>query len=138
MSSASVPMLSTGPFDDFEHVAASQPEELGDLFLPNFYFGCEADDPMTATAFDRSRTPFGQALHAMFSSDIGHWDVPDMTEVLEEAWEQVERGWLDRAAFRDFVFGNAARFYTDTNADFFRGTVVEQAVGAELRRELKP
>jgi predicted TIM-barrel fold metal-dependent hydrolase len=127
-------MLSGGPFDDFEHIAANRAEELADLFLPNFYFGCEADDPMTATAFDCSRTPFGRPLHAMFSSDIGHWDVPDMTEVLEEAWEHVEKGWLDRAAFRDFTFGNAARFYTDTNPEFFAGTVVEKAVNAELRR----
>ncbi|MEE2663370.1 MAG: amidohydrolase family protein [Myxococcota bacterium] len=123
--------LSSGPFDDFEHVAAASEQELGDRFVPNFYFGCEADDPMTATAFDTERTPFGRPLHAMFSSDIGHWDVPDMTDVLDEAWEHVERGWLDRPAFRDFVFSNAVRFYTDTNPDFFAGTVVEKAVAAE-------
>ena len=67
----------------------------------------------------------------MFSSDIGHWDVPDMTEVLEEAYENVDHGWLDAAQFRDFVFGNVTRFYTDTDPDFFRGTVVERPV-AEL------
>lgn len=89
---------------------------------------------MTATAFESRRNPFGVHLHAMFSSDIGHWDVPDMVEVLEETWEQVEKGWLDRSAFRDFVFGNAARFYTDTNPDFFRGTVVERQVEEERAR----
>ena len=101
---------------------------MADRFVTNLYFGCEADDPMTSTAFDRSRTPLGRPIRAMFSSDIGHWDVPDMLEVLGEAWENVEKGWLDRAAFRDFVFGNVARFYTDTNPDFFAGTVVEKAV----------
>jgi hypothetical protein len=54
-----------------------------------------------------------------------------MLEVLVEAYENVEHGWLSRADFRDFVFGNVARFYTDTNPDFFRGTVVEKAVHQE-------
>jgi hypothetical protein len=119
-----------GPFDDFEHVHVSTSEDLADRFLTNFYFGCEADDPMTGTAFDTSRTPLGRPVRALFSSDIGHWDVPDMLEVLGEAWENVEQGWLDRPAFKDFVFGNAARFYTDTNPDFFVGTVVEKAVSS--------
>ncbi len=119
-----------GPFDDFERVGASCAEDLADRFVPNFYFGCEADDPMTATAFDTARTPLGRRVHAMFSSDIGHWDVPDMLGVLPEAWENVERGGLDRAAFKDFTFANAARFYTETNPDFFAGTVVEKSVAA--------
>ena len=123
--------LSAGPFDDFQHVDVKSPEEIGDRFVPNFYFGCEADDPMTATAFDTRRSPLGRSLHAMFSSDIGHWDVPDMTKVLEEAWENVEHGWLDRPAFREFVFGNAVRFYTDTNPDFFAGSVIEKQAAAE-------
>ena len=29
-------------------------------------------------------------MKAVFSSDIGHWDVPDMREVVEEAYEMVE------------------------------------------------
>ena len=33
----------------------------------------------------------------MFGSDIAHWDVPDMAEVLEEAWEMVEHGWINEA-----------------------------------------
>ena len=121
-----------GPHDDFAALSLASPEDVRDRFVPNFYFGCEADDPMTATAFDRDRIPLGATISAMFSSDIGHWDVPDMRKVLGEAYENVEKGWLDRSQFRDFVFGNALRFYTDTNPDFFRGTVVEQAV-AEAR-----
>jgi predicted TIM-barrel fold metal-dependent hydrolase len=117
-----------GPYDDFEHVGVASAEALADRFLPNFYFGCEADDPMTAAAFDTARTPFGRPLRAMFSSDIGHWDVPDMREVLVDAYEAVERAWLTRAAFRDFAFANAVRFYTDTNRDFFAGTAIEGAV----------
>ena len=42
------------------------------------------------TAFNTAINPFGARLHAMMGSDIAHWDVPDMTEVLEEAWEMVD------------------------------------------------
>jgi len=44
--------------------------------------------------------PFGAKLGAVLSSDISHFDVPDMTEVLEEAWELVTsilEGWEDEA-----------------------------------------
>ncbi len=123
-----------GPYDDFAALDIKCPEDIRDRFVPNFYFGCEADDPMTASAFDRDRIPLGASISAMFSSDIGHWDVPEMTEVLEEAFENVEKGWLNEAQFRDFVFGNAMRFYTDTNRDFFRGTSVELAVADELQQ----
>ena len=71
----------------------------------------------------------------MFSSDIGHWDVPDMTDVLEEAHENVDRGWLDKPpSFKRLrLRTNVARFYTDTNPDFFTGTAVEEQVAHELR-----
>jgi hypothetical protein len=60
----------------------------------------------------------------MFSSDIGHWDVPDMREVLEEAYELVEHGHADEADFRDFVFTNPVRLHTGLNEQFFAGTSV--------------
>jgi hypothetical protein len=34
--------------------------------------------------------------------------------------------------FREFTFTNAARLHTRNNPDFFKGTVVEQAVADEL------
>lgn len=88
-------------------------------------FGCEADDPMTGIAFDTKRMPLGRELRAMFSSDIGHWDVPDMREVLPEAHEHIEHGWLDEDGFRRFLCDNAFGFYTESNPAFFRGTVLE-------------
>lgn len=121
-----------GPFDEFAGMEISRPEELVDLYVPNLAFGCEADDPLTSMAFDRTRLPFGRPLTALFSSDIGHWDVPDMCEVLVEAFENVERGWMTPTDFEAFVFGNAARFYTDTNPAFFAGTAVEAAVARSL------
>jgi hypothetical protein len=51
-----------------------------------------------------------------------------MTEVLPEAYEGVEHGIITESDFRDFVFGNAVRFWTDVNPNFFTGTVVESQV----------
>jgi predicted TIM-barrel fold metal-dependent hydrolase len=116
------------PPDDFARCEIERAEDIRDLFVTPFSFGCEADDPMTKLAFDRQLNPFGSQLSAMFSSDIGHWDVRDMREVVEEAYELVEHGALDEQEFADFTFGNVARFYTDANPRFFEGTAVEADV----------
>jgi predicted TIM-barrel fold metal-dependent hydrolase len=107
-------------------------EDIRDLFVPNFYFGCEADDPLNASAFNTKMNPFGAKLQAVFSSDIGHWDVPDMRDVVHEAHEGVEKGLLTEADFRDFVFTNPATLWTGMNPDFFKGTVVETQVNRLL------
>ena len=69
--------------DEFAACGIERAEDIHDLFVAPFFCGCEADDPMTATAFNTKANPFGARLNAMFGSDISHWDVPDMTEVLE-------------------------------------------------------
>ncbi len=114
--------------DEFAALGIDSAEEIPGLFVPNFFFGCEADDPMNAVAFQSGLWPFGARLAAFFGSDIGHFDVPDMRNVLPEAYENVERGLMKPADFRDFVFENPARFYTDSNPDFFADTVVADAV----------
>src|SRR5262249_57267431 len=116
--------------DDFATLGITDVEQVRDLFVPNFYFGCEADDPMTIGAFTNPAIPLGARLNAMFSSDIAHWDVPDVTAVLEEVWEPLQRGWLSAREVRDLVFTNAARFFLDSNPAFFKGTVLE-AEGAD-------
>ena len=113
-------------FDDFAEVPVHSADALRRHFAERFFFGCEADDPMTAWAFDRHGH---HRLHPIFSSDVGHFDVPDMSEVLHEAWELVEHGLIDEEHFRDFVFANPARLHTTLNPEFFKGTVVEDAVG---------
>ena len=84
---------------------------------------------MTAWAFDRHGN---HRLRPIFSSDVGHFDVVDMTEVLEEAYELVEHGLITEDDLREFVFTNPARLHTAVNPDFFKGTVVEDAVAKEL------
>jgi len=111
-------------FDDFGAVPVESAEALRQHFAERFYFGCEADDPITAWAFDRH----GQhRLRPIFSSDVGHFDVVDMTEVLEEAHELVEHGLITPDDLREFVFENPVRLHTALNPDFFKGTVVEGA-----------
>ena len=114
--------------DDFRFCGIEREEDVRDLFVPNFYFGCEADDRMNAVAFDTRINHFGARLKALFSSDIGHWDVPDMRCVVEEAYGLVEAGLMTEDDFRDFVFRNVAELHVQMNSDFFKGTAVEGAV----------
>src|SRR5260370_874874 len=118
--------------DDWAAVRIERAEDIRDLFIPNFYFGCEADDPMNALAFMPRLHRYGTRFKAIYGSDIGHWDVPDITEVTEEAWELVEHGLITEDDFRDFVFTNPVSLWTGMNPAFFKGTVVEQQVEAEM------
>jgi len=112
--------------DDYARCKITKKEDFKDLYVKRYYFGCEADDPINAWAFNTKALPMGARLNAFFSSDIGHFDVPDMTEVLPEAYELVEHELLDENDFRDFTFANAVRFWGEVNPDFFKGTVVER------------
>ena len=117
--------------DDFSAAHVKSVEDIRRRFTEHFYFGCEADDPMTAWAYDPR---MAARLKPIFSSDVGHFDVPDMTAVLEEAHELVEHEQLDLAQFREFTFSNVVELYTGMNPDFFHDTVVETDVQAELER----
>jgi hypothetical protein len=124
----------THPRDDFAAVGISSVEDIRDRFCTNFYWGCEADDPLVGLAFDARVTPLGARIPAFFASDLGHWDVPDFDEPLEEAFELVERGILDEEMLREFVFTNPLRFYGSLDPDFFVGTAVESAAAAAQPR----
>jgi predicted TIM-barrel fold metal-dependent hydrolase len=114
--------------DEFADSGVTGPEDIREVFERQFFFGCEADDPMNAIAFDRGKIPLRARMNAVFASDIGHWDVPDFREVLPEAWELVEDGHLDEQDFRAFTCDNAVAMLTATNPDFFAGTAVEDAI----------
>jgi predicted TIM-barrel fold metal-dependent hydrolase len=129
---ASLPTSADVPdeLDDFVACGIEKAADIVELFVPNFYFGCEADDPMTRVAFD-GMNPSGATLSAMFSSDVGHWDVRDMGEVLGEAYEMVEDGLISDADFRSFTFEHPVRFHTELNPEFFAATAIAAAVDAE-------
>ncbi|MGE0384243.1 MAG: amidohydrolase family protein [Gammaproteobacteria bacterium] len=115
-------------YDDFAESRIQSADDIVAVFRDQFYFGCEADDPMNALAFKPEMLPFRLRMNAMFASDIGHWDVPDLRGVLPEAWELVEDGHIGTGDFRDFTFGNVARMLTAVNPKFFDGTAVADAV----------
>jgi hypothetical protein len=114
--------------DEWARCAIERREDVRDLFVPPFFFGCEGDDPITALAFDSRKLPFGARLSAIYSSDLGHFDLPDMRDAAAEAWELVEHGAITEDDFRDFVFTNPVRAKVEVNPDFFKGTVVADAV----------
>ncbi len=118
--------------DDFANCKIERKQDIRDLFVPPFYFGCEADDPITSSAFDTKRNPFKARFNVVFGSDIGHFDVPDMREVLPEAYEMVEEEMITEDEFKDFVFTNAVKLWTAVNPEFFKGTVVEDAAKKAL------
>ncbi|MGO9060917.1 MAG: amidohydrolase family protein [Candidatus Binataceae bacterium] len=120
--------------DDFAACGISRPEDIRDLFLPNFYFGCEADDPICTWAFASWAHPLGATFNILLGSDIGHFDVHDMTEVLGEAYELIDKRLLSEGNLRDFLFANPVKFWAGGNRDFFQGTVVEDAAKLELQQ----
>jgi predicted TIM-barrel fold metal-dependent hydrolase len=119
--------------DDWRDCGVRSAEELAQQFVPRFYFGCEGDDHMTALAFDTRKNPYGAKLRAMLGSDIGHFDVVDMREVLLEAWELVEEGLITEDDFADFSFRNTVRLHGGMNPKFFEGTRVADAAARVLR-----
>jgi hypothetical protein len=121
--------------DDYAACKIKRAEDIRDLFVNNFYFGCEADDPTNAYAFNRKANPYSAKLNVLFGSDIGHFDVPDMKDVVPEAYELVEDELITKDDFRDFMFVNPVRFWGEANPNFFKGTRVEKEAAALLARK---
>ena len=119
--------------DDYSACAITSVDDFAQLFVEPFYFGCEADDSSNAWAFQREYNPLAAEIKTLFGSDIGHFDVPDMSQVLPEAFELVEDGRIDESGFRRFVFENPVRFWGKTNPRFFAGTRVADAAAAVLQ-----
>lgn len=118
--------------DDFAATGINTLDDLLDRLVPRYFYGCEADDRMNATAFDTRILPGGRPLKAIFSSDFGHWDVADMSEVLAEAHELVAEGIITPLDFERFVFRNPVELFAGMNPDFFAGTAIAGEVAALL------
>ena len=121
------------PPDDYIHCNITQKQDWIDLYATPYYFGCEADDRMNAVAFGKTM-PLGARINAIYSSDIGHFDVVDMRDPLPEAFELVEDGHITEDDFHDFVFANAVRLWGTQNPRFFEGTAVAKEAAALLKR----
>ena len=121
------PNESADQLAEFADSQVTSEQDIVDIFQRQYFFGCEADDPMNAVGFASQLLPHKTKLNAVFASDIGHWDVPDMSEVLPEAFELIEDNHLSEADFEEFAFANAVRLWAGVNPDFFDGTAVADA-----------
>lgn len=110
-------------FDDWAAMEIKDEHDFYDLFVRNFYFGCEGDDRTMALAFSPANY-FRAQLKPMMSSDIGHWDVLDMTQVLPDSYKLVEEGLITPEQYRAFVCDNPANLHLSMNPRFFDGTRV--------------
>ena len=127
----------SGTIDEFAACEIRSVEDIRELFVPRFFFGCEADDRSVHRAFDARGNDLGARLNPFFSSDIGHWDVPDITEVLLESHQLIEEGLLTDDDYRDFVFTYPAGLHLSMNPHFFDGTPVESAAKELLKARAK-
>ncbi len=113
--------------DEWSHTGVREEHDFARIFS-NFYFGCEADDLSVHRALDARANPMRARLQPIFSSDIGHWDVPDISGVLLESHRLVDKGILSDADYRDFVFTYPARLHLKANPEFFAGTAIAGSV----------
>ncbi len=109
--------------DEFIHCRIESKDDIPALF-ENFHFGCESDDPTASFAFHPGNA-FGMRLKAMFSSDVGHWDVEDNLSILPSSYKMVQRGVMSPQDFREFMADNPIGLHGKMNPDFWKGTVVE-------------
>ena len=119
--------------DDFRDAHV---DGIGDIArtFERFFFGCEADDATIPQAFARRTLPGGEALRPVLGSDLGHWDVRDMREVLPETIELVDDELVSGDDFRRFACDNPIRLHGGMNPAFFDGTVVEDYARSVLGR----
>ena len=53
--------------DEWAACGIERPEDIRDLFVSKFFFGCESDDPGNAIAFNSKANPFGSRLNAVLT-----------------------------------------------------------------------
>lgn len=116
--------------DEFAASGFESIEDIARTFATSLFFGCEGDDPMNALATESFAKVLGTRINTIYGSDVGHWDVRDMREVLEEVYELVDDGVYTLEDFRGVVFDAPVRLWTDNNPKFFAGTSVDEPVRA--------
>jgi predicted TIM-barrel fold metal-dependent hydrolase len=111
--------------DEFAGTLIDGEDDIRGMFEDQFFFGCEADDRSVYRATDARGNAMNARLQPLFSSDAGHFDLPDLRAAVPSSHKLVERGLIDEAIYHDFVFGNVVRMYGAMNPGFFTGTTVE-------------
>lgn len=118
--------------DDFSKSGIGRVSDVDDMF-DRFYFGCEADDVYAVLAFDTKISQRSPQLNALFSSDIGHWDVPNAQDVVPGVSSLHADGLLDDDAYAALTHVNVIRAHGGMRDDFFDGTRVSQLARDVLR-----
>lgn len=118
--------------DEFAQSGFGSVAEIREVFERSYFFGCEGDDPLSVLAAESLTESLGVRLNPIYGSDIGHWDVRDMREVLPEAYELVEHGVFSARDFRHLMLEAPAHLFGDNNPDFYSGTCVQDAVESVL------
>jgi predicted TIM-barrel fold metal-dependent hydrolase len=121
--------------DEFEASGIDGFETVERIFREQFFAGCEADDPLTCLAFDER---LGPGVGVLLGSDLGHWDAPDATELLAEAWDQVERGLLTEEQLRRLTFDDPVRAWAGSGLGPFAGTALEDEIRRRPRGRGQP
>jgi predicted TIM-barrel fold metal-dependent hydrolase len=121
-----------GELDEFADAGITSARDVRDRFLNHFYFGTESDDTRVAAAFNQKANPYGDQVKAFLGSDSGHWDVPDITAVVSNAYSFVEREIISEEDLRYFLSIHPLELYTSLDRDFFKGTAVKQEAEAYL------
>ena len=119
------------PRDLIDELAESRIRDAADIeemFSKQFFFGCEADDPLNPLAFDRTINPRRHPAARVLRLRHRPLGRRRHARALHEACELVEDGRLDRAAFERYVFSNAADLLTAKKPELFQGTVLEKQV----------
>jgi hypothetical protein len=80
-----------------------------DIFTRQLGFGCEADDPMNALAFNDKHAPPRRPTERHVRLRHRPLGRARPARVLPEAWELVEDGHLTEHDFADFACGNVVR-----------------------------
>ncbi len=124
-----LPVADHDVIDEFAESALDGPDAIHRVFRDQFFASCEADDPLIFLAFD-DRLAAGAHIGVLLGSDLGHWDAPDATQFLTEAWEQVERGLLTPEQLRAVTFDDPLRALAGSGLGPFRGTAVHDEVEA--------
>jgi predicted TIM-barrel fold metal-dependent hydrolase len=118
------PVLDHDSVDEFAMSGLGDAEAVHRVFREQVFAGCEADDPLIGMAFD-GRLGTRQNVGVLFGSDLGHWDAPDASHLLVEAWEQVETGRLTEEQLRVLTFDDPVRAWAGSGLGPFRGTALE-------------
>lgn len=121
-----------GELNEFAVAGITRESDVRDRYLNHFYFGTESDDTRVAYAFHQKANPFGDRVKAFLGSDSGHWDVPDITAVVSNAYSLVEREIISEEDLRHFLSIHPLELYTSLNRDFFKGTAVERQAAEYL------